>query len=222
MMIIVSSLWLGILTSISPCPLTTNIVAVSFLGRRVDTPAYVLLCGLLYTLGRTFFYTALGLILFYSMDAIPEVSMFLQKKANYVLAPLLVLIGLVLLNVIKLPFAELGLSDNSKKILAKWGLFGSFILGVLFAAALCPVSAALFFGNMIQNEGSVISLILYGIGTGVPVLLFSVVIAFAVNKLANIYKAVSVFERYARILTGLIFIEIGFYYGRIYIPLIFN
>ena len=47
-----SALWLGILTSISPCPLATNIAAVSFLGRRVDSPRMVFGGGLLYALGR--------------------------------------------------------------------------------------------------------------------------------------------------------------------------
>ena len=30
-----SALWLGIVTSISPCPLATNVAAISFLARRV-------------------------------------------------------------------------------------------------------------------------------------------------------------------------------------------
>ena len=50
-----TALWLGILTSISPCPLATNVAAISFLGRRVDSPGHVFGGGLLYTAG-VFFY----------------------------------------------------------------------------------------------------------------------------------------------------------------------
>ena len=42
-----SAVWLGILTSMSPCPLATNVAAISFLGRSVDSPRRVLGGGLL-------------------------------------------------------------------------------------------------------------------------------------------------------------------------------
>ncbi|MGW8258007.1 MAG: hypothetical protein ACWGMZ_11015, partial [Thermoguttaceae bacterium] len=48
---VLSALWLGILTSISPCPLATNIAAISYIGRRVDSSKQVFLTGLVYTLG---------------------------------------------------------------------------------------------------------------------------------------------------------------------------
>jgi hypothetical protein len=41
----ISALWLGILTSISPCPLATNIAAVTFVGRQVGSPARVICRG---------------------------------------------------------------------------------------------------------------------------------------------------------------------------------
>jgi hypothetical protein len=44
-----SALWLGILTSVSPCPLATNITAISYVGRRIKNPQQVFLAGLLYT-----------------------------------------------------------------------------------------------------------------------------------------------------------------------------
>lgn len=217
MLAVFSSLWMGILTSISPCPLATNIAAVSFLGQRVDSPRHVLCSGLAYTLGRTFFYTLLGLVLSYSLDAIPGVSMFLQQHANYVLGPLLVVIGLILLRIIKLPRRSSKLSEHQKERLKAWGWLGAFLLGIIFAAALCPVSAALFFGNLMQNEGSILALFLFGVGTGLPVLVFACVIAFSVNQLGRIFHAVSVFEKWARIITGVVFIGAGIYYGRVYL-----
>ncbi len=58
-----SALWLGVLTSISPCPLATNIAAISYIGRRVDSARQVFLAGLLYTAGRTLVYTILAALL---------------------------------------------------------------------------------------------------------------------------------------------------------------
>jgi len=40
-----SALWLGIMTSISPCPLATNIAAISFLSKKATHPLLVLLSG---------------------------------------------------------------------------------------------------------------------------------------------------------------------------------
>ena len=54
---------MGIQTSISPCPLATNIAAISYIGRRVGNARQVFLAGLLYTLGRTLVYLTLGVIL---------------------------------------------------------------------------------------------------------------------------------------------------------------
>ncbi len=40
-----AALWVGILTSISPCPLATNIAAISYIGRRVGNSKQVFLTG---------------------------------------------------------------------------------------------------------------------------------------------------------------------------------
>ena len=54
---------LGLLTAISPCPLATNIAAVSYIGKDVADRRRVFLKGLVYTLGRTVSYTVLGMVL---------------------------------------------------------------------------------------------------------------------------------------------------------------
>ena len=62
-----TALWLGILTSISPCPLATNIAAISFIGNSVEHPKRLLLTGLLYTLGRALVYAVMGALLVTSL-----------------------------------------------------------------------------------------------------------------------------------------------------------
>ncbi len=211
-MIVLASLWLGILTSISPCPLATNIAAVSFLGKKVDNPKYVLLSGLFYTLGRATFYTGLGLILAGAVDSIPEVSNFLQTKMMWAVAPLMILIGLIMLKVIpiKIPNWQMG-KDSSEK-LANYGLFGAFSLGFLFASALCAVSAAMFFSNLISSEGDFFAMLAFGLGTGLPVMGFAFVLAFSANKIGQVYKTTAIIEKYARYLTAILFILVGIYY----------
>lgn len=209
---LLSSLWLGILTSISPCPLVSNIAAVSYIGQKVGSPYYVLLSGLVYTLGRTTLYTALGILLSLSLSSIPGVSHFLQTKMPYVIGPVLILVGLLILDIIRLKLPTFSISQNSQKKMESRGLAGVFMLGFLFALALCPVSAALFLGNLIKTKGDIPSLILYGIGTGLPVLGLAFVLAFSMNSIATIHSNILAFEQWARKITGLIFIGGGLYY----------
>lgn len=211
LLIILTALWLGILTSISPCPLASNIAAISFIGSRIGAPRYVLTSGLVYTLGRTVFYTALGVSLSFVMHTIPAVSDFLQTKATLIIAPAIIAAGIVLLDILPIKLPALKLTGINEKRLSRFGLPGSFLIGFFFASALCPVSAALFFSNLVNAKGSVLALILYGIGTGLPVLALSAALAFFTGKIAAFYNATAAFEKKARLLTAVIFIALGIY-----------
>ena len=211
MSLLFTSLWLGVLTSISPCPLTSNIAAISFLGKQVNRPYYVLYSGLFYSLGRVLLYVVLGLILTQSISVVPMVSDFLQSKIFYFVAPIMILIGFVLLDIIKFSIPAFNTSRQTEKV-QKFGLLGAFLIGILFAMSFCPVSAALYFSTLISSNGDWMLLFAYGVGTGLPVILFAFVLAFASNKISQFYKATTLFEKYARKITGIIFIVIGFYY----------
>ena len=95
-----TAIWLGILTSINPCPLATNIAAISFIGRKVGEPRFVLCSGGLYALGRTVAYILLAVLLLAGLMASDVSSRFLQKYLNLVLGPVLVVVGLVLLEML--------------------------------------------------------------------------------------------------------------------------
>jgi len=107
-----TALWLGVLTSISPCPLATNIAAISFISREVGKSRRVFLSGLLYTLGRTITYLALGILLVASLLAMHEVSYVLQKYMNKVMGPLLILVGMFLLELLSFQFGSGGLGGK--------------------------------------------------------------------------------------------------------------
>ena len=196
-----SALWLGVLTSISPCPLATNIAAISYIGRRVDNTRHVLLAGVLYTAGRVAAYVGLAFLLVRTALSVPGVSMFLQKYMHLVLGPTLIVVGMFLVGLIQINLGGGGVSDSLKQRIDRLGIWGAFALGALFALAFCPTSAALFFGNVMASlsAGSTILLpLLYGVGTALPVIAFAILIAVGSKKLGKAFNAVSKTEYWVR------------------------
>ncbi len=210
-----SALWLGILTSLSPCPLATNIAAVSYVARQVTRPGSVVLAGALYTLGRTASYLILGAGAVWSMLSVASVSMTLQSLAYRFLGPLLIATGLILLGVIDLPLKGRGVSDSMKRLVDRSGLWGALVLGVVFALSFCPVSAALFFGSLVPLAASQRSPLLlpsiYGVGTGLPVIVCAVLLAGGASWLGNVFDRLSQVELWARRATGVVFMVVGVY-----------
>lgn len=213
-----SALWLGILTSISPCPLATNIAAVSFLSKKINHPRMVLWSGFSYTLGRMIAYVVIGVILISSLAGIPATANFLQKYMNKILGPVLIVVGLFLLDILKLNFLDFSISGSSErqKKLAEMGIFGSVALGAIFALSFCPISAALFFGSLIpmalNNNFGIAFPFIYGIGTGLPVVIFAIGITLGVQSISHWFNKVTKLEVYMRKATGIIFVLVGIYF----------
>ena len=212
-----SALWLGILTSISPCPLAMNISAVSFVGKRVGRPRQVLLAGFLYTLGRSLTYVVLGILLVGSILSAPQISHVLQKYMNKIIGPILILAGMFLLEMLQLNFSGPGISEMVQRRVETWGIGGAGLLGIFFALSFCPVSAALFFGSLIPlatlRGSGVLLPSLYGVGTGLPVFAFALLIALGTRSVGKIFDKLAQIERWARRVTGSIFIVVGIYYS---------
>lgn len=220
-----SALWLGILTSVSPCPLATNIAAVSFLSKKIAHPFSVFLSGLSYTIGRMLAYAILGWLIIHSLLSVPEVAQFLQKYFVKVLGPLLIITGFFLLEIITIKLPGISISHKHHNRLAESGVLGSFALGFIFALAFCPISAALFFGSLIplalnSKAGSLLPFV-YGAGTGLPVFIFAVAITFGVASLSHWFYKITKLEYYTRRITGVIFILVGLYYSGIYLLKLF-
>jgi len=220
-----SAFWLGILTSISPCPLATNVAAISLLSKRIIHPRIVFFSGLAYTIGRMLGYALLGFIIINSLLTIPVLANFLQKYMNKALGPTLIFTGLFLLGIIKFNIPSFSLSEKHQNRLAGSGAGGAFVLGLIFALVFCPISAALFFGSLIplalkSQLGTTLPLI-YGFGTGLPVLLFAFVIALGVTSLKPWFNRMTKLEYYMRKITGIVFILVGLYYAGIYLLRIF-
>jgi len=210
------AVWFGILTSISPCPLATNITAISFIGRRVNSVNNVLLSGLLYTAGRMAAYTILGIVLVSSIELMPPLANFLQKYMVYLIGPALIIIGVLLLDILKINLPGNGMIwDGMQKRVEQSGIWGAALMGIIFALSFCPVSAALFFGSLfslaIKHQSMVLLPSVYGIGTAIPVLAFAFIIAFSANSIGRVFDTLKAFEKWARNATGIIFILAGLY-----------
>lgn len=221
---LLAALALGLLTAIAPCPLATNITATAFIAKTITNRKKVLLSGLLYTLGRVVTYTAIGSIIYFGANAFQIEKLFQGNGEKYI-GFVLVIIGLIMLDVIKLNFIKGGnLTDKLSDTFKTKGLLGSFLLGALFALAFCPYSGALFFVMLIPmtlSASAGLSLpIVYSIGTGLPVILFAFVIAFSMEKLGMYFKAITKVEKVMRFVAGLVFIITGLYYINIYFNII--
>jgi cytochrome c biogenesis protein CcdA len=219
---ILAAFALGLLTAISPCPLATNITATAYIAKTINSKRKVLLSGLLYTLGRMFSYTALSAIIYFGASKFQVAKLF-QGNGEKFIGPIMIVIGLIMLDVIKLNFLSKGnLTEKLSEKFKDKGLLGSFLLGIIFALAFCPYSGALFFAMLIPMtlSGGLALPIVFSVGTGLPVMLFSFVIAYSIEKLGMYFKAIRKIEKTMRILAGVTFLITGLYYINIYLKII--
>lgn len=213
---LLSAVGLGLLTAISPCPMATNIAAISFLARRTTSSRRAVAGGIAYSLGRTLVYLGLGVILTGGLLSIPAVSQFLAVHVNAVLGPLLILVALVLLRLVTMTWSLGGDGATMQRWGERGGLLASFGIGILFALAFCPTSAALFFGALIPlavSEGDAVTLpAAYGLATALPVLVFAVLVVVAAQAASRLFNRLSGIEAWMRWITGGVFLAVGLYY----------
>jgi cytochrome c-type biogenesis protein len=216
MPVIIAAFLLGLFTAISPCPLATNIAALSYVSKKLDDRRYTVVAGALYTAGRMVAYTLIGVLLILIGLKASKVSLFFQDYGDKLLGPLLILFGLVMLDVIKFSLFKGRATAAIQERIGDWGLVSSFLLGVLFALAFCPYSAVLFFGMLIpialESGGGVTFPAIYGLGTGLPVFVFAVALSLGVSELGKHVERIQKFEKYFRWFAGAVFIGVGIYY----------
>jgi len=214
---VLSAFFLGLLTAVAPCPLATNIAAVAYISRNVTDRKYAVITGALYTLGRMFSYSLLGVLIIVVGLEIPGVSTFVQDVGERALGPILIVMGLIMLNIDRLSFGKGGgkLASLGGKV-ANWGMIGGFLLGVLFALAFCPYSAVLYFGVLmpvaLESAGGIALPPIFAIGTGLPVLVFGTLLSLGVAGVSSWLNAITRAERIMRIVVSVIFIGVGIYY----------
>lgn len=214
---------LGLLTAISPCPLATNITATAYIAKNISNRNKVLISGMLYTLGRMLSYTVLAAFIYCGASQFKIAKTF-QGNGEKFIGPVMIIIGLIMLGAIKLSFlSKSNLTDKLSEKFKDRGLLGSFLLGIIFALAFCPYSGALFFAMLVpmtlSSSAGLCVPIVFSVGTGLPVIFFAFIIAFAIQKLGRYFKAIQQVERVMRIAAGIIFVFTGLYYLNIYLKL---
>ena len=213
-------LLLGLQTSISPCPLVTNIAAISYITRSVSKTRDVLFSGLLYTLGRTIAYVLLAMLILSAISWSGEaITLFLQTKIHGYLGPVLIVIGMMLLGMISFNTGGVR-GEKMQKFADRFGLWSALPIGAIFALAFCPTSAATFFATITlssQFQSNVLFPTVFGIGTAVPVLIFAGIIALNAQLLGKAFSVMSRIDWWMRIITGTLFIAVGVWFSLRYV-----
>ena len=217
---VLSALILGLMTAISPCPLATNITAIGYISKDIDNSRRVFLNGLLYTLGRAIAYASIGLLFFFGASEF-KLSGFLQIWGERFIGPVLIIIGIIMLDVISIKLPGSGFLSSRFENRAGSSVFGVILMGVVFALAFCPYSGVLFFGMLIplsisSAKGLYLPLV-YALATGIPVIIFAWLIAYSLGSLGKLYKRIKTFEFWFRKIVAAIFIVVGVIYLVIYI-----
>lgn len=211
----VTALVLGLMTAISPCPLATNITAVGFISKDIDNRNRVFVNGLLYTLGRAISYTVIPLVIFLGADQF-KFSGFFQQYGEKLLGPLLIIIGLLMLDVIKMNIPGVGSLTSKMEKKNSWGYFDAVLLGMIFALAFCPYSGVLFFGMLVPmtvtSASGLYLPVVFAVATGIPVIIFAWILAYAVSGIGNVYNKIKIFEVWFRRVVAVLFILVGIYY----------
>jgi len=211
----ITALLLGLMTAISPCPLATNITAIGFISKDLENRNSVFFNGLFYTLGRAITYTLIPLIIYIGADQF-KFSGFFQRYGEKIIGPLLLLIGIFMLDIIRINIPGFGRLSEKMEKRKSWRFIDAVLLGIAFALAFCPYSGVLYFGMLvpltISSTSGLYLPVIFAIATGIPVIIFAWVLAYTVSGIGGLYNKIKLFERWFRRLIAVVFIIVGIYY----------
>jgi cytochrome c-type biogenesis protein len=212
---LLTAILLGFMTAISPCPLATNITAIGFISKDLENRNRVFLNGLFYTLGRAVTYTSIAFIIYLGADQL-KFSGFFQLHGEKIVGPLLILIGAFMLNIFTIKFPGIGRLSEKLEKRKSWRYIDALLLGIIFALAFCPYSGVLYFGMLIPLTVTSVSglylPVVFAIATGIPVIIFALLLAYSVSGIGNVYNKIKYFEIWFRRVVGVVFLAVGFYY----------
>ena len=210
-----TALLLGLMTAISPCPLATNITAIGFISKDIEDRNRVFINGLMYTLGRAITYTAIALVIFLGADQL-KFGGFFQRYGEKIIGPLLILIGLFMLDIFRIQFPGFNRLTSGMQDKKKWKYKDALLLGLLFALAFCPYSGVLYFGMLVPltvaSPSGLYLPVIFAVATGIPVIIIAWLLAYTVSGIGNVYNKIKSFELWFRRIIAVLFIVVGIYY----------
>ena len=212
---LLSAFLLGLMTAISPCPLATNITAIGFISKNIDSRRRVFYNGLVYTFGRAITYTLIGLLFYFGVSQF-KFAGFIQEWGEKALGPLLIIIGLFMLGVLKISIPGLNFANENMQKKATKGYAGVLLLGIVFALAFCPYSGVLYFGILIpmtiSSASGLYLPLIFAFATGIPVIIISWLLAFSLGSVGKFYDSIKTFELWFRRIVAVLFILVGIYF----------
>jgi cytochrome c-type biogenesis protein len=160
-----SFIW-GILSILlSPCHLASIPLIVGFIsGQETTSTRRAFWLATLFSLGILLTFAIIGIITGLMGRMLGDVG----KYGNYIVAVIFFIVGLYLLEIIKLPF----LNSPNQSVIKKKGALAAFVLGLVFGIALgpctfaymAPVLAVTFRVASTKLYYGILLLIAYGIG----------------------------------------------------------
>lgn len=212
---LLSALILGLMTAISPCPLATNITAIAFISKDITDKKKIFLNGLIYALGRIVGYAGLASIIYFGASKF-QVSKLFNTYGERLLGPILIIIGILMLDIIHLRIGKGNFIQNIAQKLNVNNKFTAFFIGLLFSMAFCPYSGVLYFGMLIpltlsSAEGLLLPIV-FAIATALPVIIIAYLLAFTVSKISGFYNKIKIFEIWVRRIAAILFILTGIYF----------
>lgn len=146
-----------------------------------------------------------------------NISRLFQGWGEKLLAPILIIIGLLMLDILKIKFPGFsGLADKIERN-GKGSFWSTLLLGMIFALAFCPYSGVLYFAILmpitIASAKGLYLPVVFAIVTGLPVIIFAWLIAYAIGSVGKLYNHIKTFELWFRRGVAILFILIGIYYA---------
>lgn len=211
---ILITLLMGLLFSLEPHALMTNIAAFAYIGQDAINRKLVFRNALFYIVGRTISYGLIGFVFWFMMRQgilIDSIAHIISHYGLYIIVPFMFIMGFFLIFHIHLPHIHFKIDKYNQKYVRQ--PLGSFALGALLSLAFCPANALLFFGFVIpmtvNSSSGILLLILFALITAVPVVIIAWIIAFSVSKMPTIYSKFQRYNKVVRRLVGVLFVLIA-------------
>lgn len=206
---------LAVVFALDPCAILTNIAAIGFVSRDLESHKRVFINGLWYTLGRTLAFGVLGAVLMLLLRGGADILHLQELFAEYgelLLAPFLIIMGVLMFIADLLPaFGGNRLADKVEGRI-KPNAAGALLLGAVLSLAFCPTNAALFFGMVAQPHIAVWHIVFFALVVALPVLVVAWILAFSFDNISRFYDKIRHVGKWFRWSIGVVFILLGLFF----------
>ena len=163
-----------------PCPLAANISAISLLSGTPGSKKIQVTLIIFYSLGYMIVLLGIAVLINFGLISIPRLSIYLQSILSSFLGPMLIFVGMVLTEMIKLSLPYKVLYPDKNHWKSNPHIY-FFLIGILLALSFCPATAFIYFGLMIPlsvNHSQIVLFpLLYAVGALLPIIATSILIS---------------------------------------------